>query len=206
MDNRKCKKCNEIKDIKDFGKHIRLKDGIDNYCKICKRKMCKDWHINNLHKSKSTKSLSDKKWYIKNKDKKIKNNIKWKTLNKEYNKEWFREYKKEREARDPQFRMLNKIRTRIWYALKKNDKNNNNGTTAELLGCQSDFLKKYLESKFTEGMSWDNYGKWHIDHIVPLSSFDLSDPVQLEKACHYTNLQPLWAKDNLKKSNKIITY
>ncbi len=75
-----------------------------------------------------------------------------------------------------------------------------------MIGCSWIDFKIYLESKFTEGMSWDNYGKWHIDHIVPLSSFDLSDPVQLEKACHYTNLQPLWAKDNLKKSNKIITY
>jgi hypothetical protein len=69
------------------------------------------------------------------------------------------------------------------------------------LGCSIDELKTYLESKFELDMSWDNYGRkgWHIDHIVPLCKFDLSNKVELERACHYTNLQPLWANDNLAK-------
>jgi len=67
------------------------------------------------------------------------------------------------------------------------------------------YLIAHLESKFQEGMSWENYGKngWHLDHIIPLSAFDLTDPEQLKIACHYTNIQPLWARDNLVKSNKI---
>ena len=73
----------------------------------------------------------------------------------------------------------------------------------ESLVCMSqENLRAYFESKFIAGMSWDNYGKWHIDHIVPLSSFNLLDPEQVKVACHYTNLQPLWAKDNLKKGSK----
>ncbi len=74
----------------------------------------------------------------------------------------------------------------------------------ELIGCSSKELESYLETQFTEGMTWDNYGYygWHIDHIKPCASFDLSDPEQQKLCFHYSNLQPLWAKENIKKSNK----
>ena len=76
------------------------------------------------------------------------------------------------------------------------------GKTLELLGCSIPELKIHLEKQFKNGMNWDNYGKWHIDHIIPLSKFDLFNIKEQKKACYYTNLQPLWAKDNLKKGNK----
>lgn len=76
-----------------------------------------------------------------------------------------------------------------------------NSRSQEILGCDFDYLKKHLEDKFQEGMSWDNYGKWHIDHIYPISK--AKDFEHLLECCNYKNLQPLWAFDNISKSNKI---
>jgi hypothetical protein len=77
------------------------------------------------------------------------------------------------------------------------------GSAVKNLGCSVSEFLVHLEAKFTEGMSWNNYGKWHIDHIRPLSSFDLTDPLQLAAACNYKNLQPLWAFDNISKNGKL---
>jgi hypothetical protein len=76
-------------------------------------------------------------------------------------------------------------------------------TTEDILGCSIEFFTQYLQSQFTEGMTLENHGKWHIDHIIPISSAKTEDEVYL--LCHYTNFQPLWARDNLIKKNKIIT-
>lgn len=76
-------------------------------------------------------------------------------------------------------------------------------TCSECNVYKTDELRAHLEAQFQAGMSWDNYGEWHIDHIKPLASFDLEDTDQLKLACHYTNLQPLWAKDNLSKGAKM---
>lgn len=98
-------------------------------------------------------------------------------------------------------KIANGLRCRLNKILKKRPKA---GSAVNLLGCSLDTLKTYLESLWQPGMSWDNWSKdgWHIDHIRPLASFNLTDIEQLKQACHYTNLQPLWAKDNLVKSSK----
>jgi len=90
------------------------------------------------------------------------------------------------------------LRGRLSRSIKGNYKS---GSAVSDLGCTITELKLYLESKFQPGMNWDTWGLygWHIDHIKPLASFDLTDRKQLLEACHYTNLQPLWAKDNLSK-------
>ena len=69
-----------------------------------------------------------------------------------------------------------------------------------MIGLHPIDLKNYIENKFTEGMSWDNYGKWHIDHIIPLNSAKTEE--EIIKLCYYTNLQPLWASDNIRKKDK----
>lgn len=97
------------------------------------------------------------------------------------------------------FRLCISLRSRIAGALKKNKKP---GSVTKDLGCTIEQLKVHLESMFKPGMSWSNRNEWHVDHIKPLSSFDLTNREQFLKACHYTNLQPLWAIENLRKGNK----
>lgn len=122
----------------------------------------------------------------------------------EKNKEKIREYSKKykiRKRKEPIFRIRKALYNRLRYSVVSKS-----GHTMDLLGCDINFFLQYLESKFQSGMSWENYGihGWHIDHIRPCASFNLLNEDE-QKACfHYTNLQPLWAEDNLKKSNKLI--
>jgi hypothetical protein len=93
------------------------------------------------------------------------------------------------------------ISARIRVELKKHGMTKNQ-KSLDYCGCTVAFLIDYLATQFTSGMAWDNYGEWHIDHIRPCASFDLTDPEQQKQCFHYTNLQPLWAEDNLRKSDK----
>lgn len=98
-------------------------------------------------------------------------------------------------------KLSSKMRTRIYVALHSRYLNKR-GHTVELLGCSIEELKSFLTLKFLDGMTWENHGKWHIDHKRPCASFNLVDPAEQKLAFHYSNLQPLWAKDNLIKSSK----
>ena len=95
------------------------------------------------------------------------------------------------------------MRCRLRGALAGTSKS---AATLELLGCSVEELKKHLENQFVKGMTWNNYGLhgWHIDHIIPCASFDLTKEEEQRKCFHYTNLQPLWAKDNYAKGDKIL--
>lgn len=110
---------------------------------------------------------------------------------------------RDRYSNDTAYRLSVVLRSRLRSAIKNNIKS---GSAIKDLGCSIDELKKHLESKFQSGMTWNNWGrgdaKWHIDHVVPLTYFDLTDYEQLKKACHYTNLQPLWETENLTKGAK----
>ncbi len=109
---------------------------------------------------------------------------------------------KERWKWDIKFKIKGVLSSGLRSALKKNKKS---GRTIELLGCTIEEFKKYIESKFTEGMSWENYGLrgWHIDHIIACDTFDLSQEEAQRFCFHYTNLQPLWGGDNLRKNAKV---
>ena len=106
---------------------------------------------------------------------------------------------RKRMAEDPTFLLTKRLRCRVWYALcgaKKQD------TNVRLLGCTPEQARRHVENQFKSGMSWKNYGDWHIDHIRPCSSFDLTDLEQQRQGFNYTNLQPLWSIENLSKGSK----
>jgi hypothetical protein len=105
---------------------------------------------------------------------------------------------KDRYKNDIEFRLRCVLRSRLKVAIQNNYKN---GSAVKDLGCSISEFRTYMESKFQPGMTWENWSLtgWHLDHIVPLSAFDLSDREELVKACHYANLQPMWAKDNISK-------
>jgi len=113
------------------------------------------------------------------------------------------EYTKRKRLTSIEFKLAATIRTRLSNVLIRNKKP---GSSIRHLGCTLFELKKHLESLFQDGMTWENHGRmgWHIDHIKPLSKFQLSDLKQFKEACHYTNLQPLWYDDNIRKGNKTI--
>lgn len=103
---------------------------------------------------------------------------------------------------DPIYRIKRALRSRIRLALRGIDKSQK---TLELLGCSLEQFRNHVEAQFTIGMTWENYGKngWELDHIIPCSFFNLINPEEQKKCFNYTNIQPLWATDNRKKSNKI---
>jgi hypothetical protein len=118
-------------------------------------------------------------------------------------KKYSRKYEKEKRQSDPLYKIKDTVRGRLYKFLKvRNMKKTNK--TFEMVGCTPQFLIKYLEKQFQPGMTWDNHtvDGWHIDHKIPLDSANTLEDV--EKLSHYTNLQPLWAEENLKKSDKII--
>lgn len=121
--------------------------------------------------------------------------------NKEKVLEYKRVYHNGKALNDTHFRLARNLRSRLWVTLKRKGKN---GSAVKDLGCSISELKTYIENQFTPGMSWDKKGQIHIDHITPLSLFDLTDRNQFLVASHYTNLQPLWKIDNIKKSNNLI--
>jgi len=219
METKVCSKCKVEKQVCEFGNSKLSKDGLLYSCKECNNKRSVDYRKNNSEKVLEltrnwTKKNPEwvynrhKKWREENPEKVKEMRGNWLNKNPEKRKEYRENYKsrkqeqrKDRRDKDPVFNLTNRMRCRIWKYLNilKISKKNK---TFDIVGCSPEFLKEHLETQFTDGMSWDNRSEWHIDHIIPLSSAKTED--ELYKLCHYENLQPLWAEDNLKKSDKIL--
>lgn len=208
MEKKICSKCRIEKTYLEYYKNKSRYDGVDNYCKQCSVILNK----NKWQKNKNTYLKTKKKHYQENKEtiltKKKEEHKKYKERNLSRSKNWYKNNKnkimakkKERRKSDPYYRLVCCLRNRILSALKGKNKS---AKTMDLIGCSVEELWIHLEKKFTEGMTRDNHSfkGWHIDHIIPCDSFDLTSPEQQKICFHYTNLQPLWAKDNHSKGNK----
>lgn len=128
----------------------------------------------------------------------------WRKQNKEKVRAYNLKYVTKKRQSDVSFRLQMIVRARIHAVLTRTG-GRKRDPTLRFVGCTGNQLKSWIENQFSDGMTWDNYGHsgWHIDHIIPLAKFDLTDPVQQVAAFHYTNLRPLWAFDNLRKSDKV---
>lgn len=205
-----CSVCKIHKTYDCFGKDKRRKNGLRSECNECRKIQSKKYVENNKEKRQETL----KKYYEKNKlkeserlkkyrkenpEKRKQSKLKWVKNNKDKYNEYLRNWKKEKFKNDITFRLITNLRIRT-----KNFIKNKKIKFNSIIGCTNDELKIYLESKFDDRMSWDNYGfyGWHIDHIIPLSS--AKNEEELYGLCHYTNLQPLWCTENLSKGNKIL--
>jgi hypothetical protein len=196
-----CPKCKTDKDLLLFGRDKRRKSGYKVYCKQCCNK--------ETTRCQQNKRKSDPDWYIK----KLEHGKKYKKNRKIVDTDWdlrvkkqIRECNKKRLQNDSLYRLVCLMRTRTYEAFKSK-RWNKDSKFAQYVGCSIDELKTHIESLWQLGMSWDNHGlyddnnlTWQIDHIKPLSLADSED--ELIKLLHYTNLQPLWTIDNLKKGGK----
>lgn len=208
---KRCSVCGEEKPLTTefFGKLTRAKDGFRAQCNTCRHEN----YLQNREYNIKKQNL----WYKNNREYALKSQKIYKTKNedfyKEYNKEYYlknsdkikesaKRYLYNRIETDIGFKILQRCRKRLWEAVKNQRKA---ARTQELIGCTTEKLLKHLESKFTEGMTFENYGKWHVDHIIPCSKFDFSKEEEQKRCFNYTNLQPLWAHDNFAKHDKIIT-
>lgn len=159
-----------------------------------------------------------KRYHKLNRDKIIKRVKEWNEKNKEHRRAYMLdytkrssskriEYRRKRRQRDIHFRVKGNLSHRITSVLRGYGAKKNWRRTVEIIGCELEFLRSYLEQRFAPGMTWGNYGngdqKWVIDHRIPCNAFDLSDVEQQRKCFHYTNLQPMWWRENLIKQAKL---
>ena len=201
-----CSKCKESKPLDGFNKDKNRNDGLFPQCKRCVR----------AYKQANKERLAEysKQYKKDNREATLAARAAWRVRNRELlakrQREYYRdnkkvvlaaqnEYYKKRYNSDPAFRISRLIRNRILQALDGNDKS---ARTIELIGCTPEQFRQHIESQFTEGMDWNQRGLWHLDHQIPIAAFDLKKPKHQRYAFHWSNTTPLWAAENLAKSDE----
>lgn len=215
--NYACIECKTQKEPEDFYIKDKKTGRCDSTCKECRKSGAKKWHIDNRTKSIENK----KKWHEKNRDKvlvrmrknyqrRMKENPekeyedrkKWKFENRDKVKIYMKKYHKNRYATNINYKLACLLRGNANRIIKKGCKKN--CKTLKMLGCSVQFVRDWLKSQFDEHMTWKNHGSyWHMDHFFPVACFDLTKPEEQNKCFHWSNLQPLEGRANLRKGCKI---
>lgn len=214
MKEKKCKTCNQLKKINEFKSkycYIQKKYYLKNNCEICEKLKRQKYNLINAEKIKEQKRI----YYLNNKERlnfynKIYREKNFKAIserkkiyyskpeniinrNKKFNKYWKKRYNE-----NPEFKFNHDMRVLINNAIKRTQFKKKN-KTVEILGCSIKEFNKHIKDKFYLKMNWNNRSEWHIDHIIPLKA--AKTEFEVVALNHYTNLQPLWAKDNLTKGD-----
>lgn len=187
---RTCKDCKVEQEINEFAKHPDARNGHQPVCKDCK-KIYRKYGSPNKNKSVELTPEEHQKAKVRR-------------------GKWRRGWHKNRMQTTPEYKLVRILRTRILHMIHKIHTSKSQ-SSMKLLGCSIPFFKTWIESQFTNGMSWENKSDWHVDHQKPCASFDLTDPKEQQKCFNWQNCKPMWAKDNMSKNdtvdwNEIITH
>lgn len=227
MNRKTCPSCKENKPASEFHSCGSRSDGLGNYCKKCKSVKARDYYEKNksvrlekaaayrkanpeeVSRAKKRCYQAKKPQYLKKTKERYENKKDeillqcrdYRARNKARKSEMDRNYVSKRMTADGLFRLSYNMRTRVRLAFIRQGVPKR-GKTLAMLGCDWEHLKAYIEAKFVSGMTWENRGSWHIDHVIPLASAKTVE--EMERLCHYTNLQPLWASDNIRKGARMV--
>jgi hypothetical protein len=207
-----CVRCQETTPLSDYHRQSSKPDGYRSVCKHCRQSDSATYYNQNREIVKQrwkdyrdTHPDYNRQYYLSNSQYfttyRNKHAGRYKVWRKK-NRRHLAFYRKELKIRDPNFKVACSLRSYI-STLIRNAGGNKTLKSVELLGCSIEQFRQHLEQQFVDGMGWDNYGEWHIDHIIPCSSFNLSILEEQKKCFHYTNTQPLWKIDNLRKGNRV---
>jgi len=201
-----CTKCKISKPVPSFNKDSRLKSGLRSDCKDCQKQYKNDNKELIAHKKKEWREKNKEflseyhhEWYINNIEEKRDYDKNYRKDNKTNINEYNKLYQKRKRKIDPLYNLISNIRSLISNSISSRGFSKNS-KSAQILGCSFEDFKIHIENQFPEGMSWENRSDWHLDHIKPISLATTEE--EIITLNHYTNFQPLWAIDNLRKGNR----
>lgn len=188
-----CSKCGVEKPLTEF--YVRQTGKVEASCKLCGIKSTRLWREQNRERDRK----NARTWYANNLERAHETDKKWRRKNRARQCLALDNWRKKGGEKQLNNKIADRLRDRIRDALGGICKST---TTLRLVGCSIPELRACFERKFLPGMAWENYGAWHIDHIKPCAKFDLTNPEHQKQCFHFSNLQPLWATDNLRKNSK----
>jgi len=211
--------------IKDYSDDLLSSNHLSEKYKLPKKRVLQILKDNNVVMRNSGRldlggvKAANRRYYKNNRETRLEYFSKWQKENFEHRKEYLKEYRKNnlekiketkrnyektRKSNDPIYKLIGNFRTAIYTVLKENNLTKNNHYF-EILGYTQMELVNHLEKLFNNGMTWENYGEWHVDHKLPITSFNFKDinDEEFKKCWSLVNLQPMWGYENISKSNKI---